>query len=243
MSLNYKEGKPIVTLGKKTIYVEEKPGETTSIKLTGKDEFFLPAIDKKTEREILFVAAASGSGKSYWTRKYIDQYHKAYPKRKVYVFSSLEEDPTLDALKYLKRIKIKDPEFLRTEFEIKDFKDCLVIYDDTDAITNKKIQGQLTAILDLILDTGRHTNTSLAYTSHLLYAGHKTKHILSEAHTYVVYPLTSSKKHLEYLLSTYLGFDKDQIKRLISLEGRAKVIRKTYPIVVWGDKEIYVRND
>ena len=86
MSLNYKQGKPIVTLGKKTIYVEEKPGETTSIKLTGKDEFFLPAIDKKTEREILFVAAASGSGKSYWTRKYIDQYHKAYPKRKVYVF-------------------------------------------------------------------------------------------------------------------------------------------------------------
>ena len=40
MSLNYKEGKPIVTLGKKTIYVEEKPGETTSIKLTGKMKFF-----------------------------------------------------------------------------------------------------------------------------------------------------------------------------------------------------------
>ena len=73
------------------------------------------------------MAAASGSGKSYWTRKYIDQYHKAYPKHKVYIFSSLEEDPTLDALKYLKRIKIKDPEFLRTEFEIKDLKDCLVI--------------------------------------------------------------------------------------------------------------------
>ena len=105
----------------------------------------------------------------------------------------------------------------------------MVIYDDTDAITNKKIQGQLTAILDLILDTGRHTNTSLAYTSHLLYAGHKTKHILSEAHTYVVYPLTSSKKHLEYLLSTYLGFDKDQIKTFNIFRGSCKGNKKNIP--------------
>jgi len=82
---------------------------------------------------------------------------------------------------------------------------------------------------------------SLLYTSHIICNGNKTKHIISEAHRYVLYPLTSSKKHLDYMLSTYLGFDKDQIKKLIDLDGRAKVICKTYPITVYGDKEVYVR--
>ena len=35
---------------------------------------------------------------------------------------------------------------------------------------------------------------------------------------------------VDFMLSTYLCFDKDQINKLIDLDGRAKVICKTYPI-------------
>jgi len=219
---------------------DDNNGDKT-YKLEKKDELYNPAIDKNTEREIVFVAASSGSGKSYWCKKYKEQYHKAYPKRPVYVFSSLSQDPTIDCLKYLKRIKIKDEKFLTTELSAEDFKDSLVMFDDTDCISNKRIAKKLTEILDSIADIGRHENVSMIYTSHIICNGNKTKHIISEAHKYVLYPLTSSKKHLDYMLSTYLGFDKDQIKRLCDLEGRAKVICKTYPIAVYGDREVYVR--
>ena len=90
--------------------------------------------DPNTERAILYVSAPSGSGKSYYTRQYIAQYHKRYPSRPVYVFSSLQDDPTLDKLSYLKRIKIKSPEFMATELSAQDFKDSLVVADDCDAI-------------------------------------------------------------------------------------------------------------
>lgn len=240
MSLNYTSGKPICQIGKKTIYVsDDKSGEQT-ITLK-KDEIFLPAIDKDTEREIVYISGASGSGKSYVCKRYIEQYHKAFPKRNVYVFSSLTDDPTLDKLKYLKRIKIKDDKFLTMDLTAEDFKDSLVIYDDTDTITNKKIALKLLNLLSDILNCGRHNNVSLLYTSHILCDGHKTKHIISEAHTIVLYPLTASKKHLTYLLETYYGFDKHDIQRLIALDGRPKFIKKTYPITCYGEKEVYIK--
>ena len=89
MSLNYTSGKPICEMGKKTIYVsDDKSGEMT---IKSKD-ILMPAIDKNTEREIVYISGASGSGKSYVCKRYIEQNHKAYPKRNVYVFSSLSDD-------------------------------------------------------------------------------------------------------------------------------------------------------
>ena len=240
MSLNYSSGKPICQIGKKTIYVsDDKSGEQT-ITLK-KDEIFLPAIDKDTEREIVYISGASGSGKSYVCKRYIEQYHKAFPKRNVYVFSSLADDPTLDKLKYLKRIKIKEEKFLSLDLTAEDFKESLVLFDDTDCISNKKIALKLMNILDSILDCGRHFAVSLLYTSHILCNGVKTKHILGEAHKYVIYPLTASKKHLHYLLETYLGFDKEQIKRLVELDGRPKTICKTYPITCYSEGTVYIK--
>jgi len=239
MSLNFSEGKPVCTLGKKVVYVTDKKDGESSIQ--AEKETFLPAIDKDTEREVIYVSAPSGSGKSYWCKNYIEQYHKAFPKNRVYVISSLGDDTTLDKLKYLKRIKIKEPEFIRTEITAADFQDALVLFDDTDCIADKKIQLKITEILNSVLETGRHFKVTVIYTSHLMCAGFTTKRIINEAHKYVVFTLTAGKKQLSYLLDTYLGFDKHQIEKVKKLEGRAKVICKTYPICVYGDKEVYVR--
>ena len=244
MSLNYteKDGRAICQVGKKIVYLHEEEGGDKEIKLTGKEEKFIPAIDKKTEREIYFVAGPSGSGKSFFTKQYIEVFHKTFPKRKVYMFSALEDDKTLDHLKYIKRIKIKDPEFLRADFTIKDFKDTLIIFDDVDAISTKSIVAQLTAIQDMIMNLGRHENVFFCYTSHLLYNGIKTKKILSECHKATIFPLTSSKKHVLYLLETYFGFSKEDIERLIKLRGRSKTICKSYPIVAWSENEVFIRD-
>ena len=61
-------------------------------------------------------------------------------KREVYVISSLKEDPTLDKLKFLKRLKIHEGAFLTDDIGAEDFKDALVIFDDTDCIRSKVLK-------------------------------------------------------------------------------------------------------
>ena len=38
-------------------------------------------------RDICYVTGASGSGKSFWTRQYAEQYKKIYSKREIYLIS------------------------------------------------------------------------------------------------------------------------------------------------------------
>ena len=240
--LNWEEqGKMICKIGNRVLYVNDKAVEDgfNTYKVKG-DATIQQIPDKNSERSVLYITAPSGSGKSFYTREYISQYHKMYPKREVYVFSSLDDDPTLDKLKYLKRIKIKSPEFMNTDINAVDFKDCLVIFDDTDVISVKPIKVKVFKILNEILQTGRHHNTSVVFTSHNATAGNDTKIILNEAHSVTIFVKNAGGKTLKYLLDQYLGFDKDEIKKLKTLTGRWVTIVKSYPMCVLSEKEAFM---
>jgi hypothetical protein len=47
---------------------------------------------------------------------------------------------------------------------------------------------------------------------------------------------------LKYLLDSYLGLDKDQIKRIKKLDGRWVTVIKSFPMVVLSEQEIYTLN-
>jgi hypothetical protein len=49
-------------------------------------------VNPNTERQILFVTGCSGSGKSTYTRRYLEQYKKQYKNNPIYLFSALTED-------------------------------------------------------------------------------------------------------------------------------------------------------
>jgi hypothetical protein len=72
------------------------------------------------ERTILYITAPSGQGKSYYTKQYADEYKRIFPKRDVYLFSSLGDDGSIDKIKTLKRIKLTR-EFLSEDITAKDF--------------------------------------------------------------------------------------------------------------------------
>lgn len=239
--LNWDEkGKMIAKIGNRVLYVNDKSIDEGFNTYKTKNDLTIQQIpDKNTERSVLYITAPSGSGKSFYTREYISQYHKMYPKRDVYVFSSLDDDQTLDKLKYLKRIKIKSPEFLTTEINAVDFKDCLVIFDDTDVISVKPIKIKVFRILNEILQVGRHHNTSVVFTSHASTNGHDTKIILNEAHSVTIFVKNSGGKTLRYLLDQYLGLSKEEITKLKKLEGRWITIVKSYPMIVLSEKEAF----
>jgi hypothetical protein len=243
MALNFDEiGKPLVQYGKRIISIHDKPVPDGFSEYDAKGEFKFQQIpDKNTERSILYITAPSGSGKSFYTREYIKQYHKMYPKRDIFVFSSLEDDPTLDALKYLKRIKVKSQAFLESDIGASDFKDSLCIFDDCDCISDKLVKKQVFNILNSILETGRHFNISVVYTSHNSCAGNETKKILNECHSITIFPRTAGNRTLKYLLDSYFGFNKQEIEAIKTIKTRWVTITKTFPQIMYTENSIWTR--
>ena len=256
MAFNYEEvGIPIALLvddNKKakdwtTLYLAEdrllKNVDTPfkEIKLTKESQHFQPIPNKNTERSINYVTGASGSGKSHWSKKYIDEYHRIYPKRDVYIFSALKDDKTLDKLKYLKRIKLEG-EFLTDQIDVKIFKDSMVIFDDTDTIDSKFLRQKVYSILGQILQTGRHHSISCVYTSHLATDKGNTKLILAETHSVTIFPTGLGGRSIKYLLEQYFGLDKIQIQKIKRLKSRWVTILKTYPMCVVSEKDCYLLN-
>lgn len=211
-----------------------------NLKLTG-DEKFQQIPNNKTERQILYATGPSGSGKSYYCKEYCDQFRRLFPKRPIFMFSSISEDSSIDKVKGLKRIKLSK-ELIEDDLTAEDFKDSLVIFDDTDCITDKPLKLKVASILNSILETGRHFNVYCLYTSHLACAGNDTKRILNEAHSITFFPKNAGGRTLKYLLDNYLGLDKSQIKRIRNLKGRWATVIKSFPMVVMGEQDIYVLN-
>ncbi len=215
--------------GAKKIYNE--------ITLTGDEEFqCIP--NPETERQILYITGRSGSGKSYYTLHYCLEYKKMYPKREIYLFSALGEDSTIDKLKGLKRIKLTE-DFCNDEITSEDFKNSMVIFDDTDVISDKKIRTKVNTIMNNILQVGRHHNTSCIITTHTACNGKDTKIILNEAHSITIFPNGLGNRSLKYLLDSYLGLDKVQCKKIKKLNSRWVSIVKTFPMSIISQKNAY----
>jgi hypothetical protein len=226
--LSYFSGQQIARVGQKIVHLSDTPDEDGFSKVELKtDKFTL--LPSKTGRTIFYITAPSGSGKSFLSKEIIQEYHRMHPKNPIYIFSSLEDDPTLDSLKYLKRIKLTKTEFLEAELKAEDFKDSLTLFDDVDVISNKKVLKKTMDILNSILQTGRHYNVSCIYTSHASTAGHNTKIVLNEAHVIVFFPSTASGKMLKYLCDQYLGLSKQQIDKMKHMQSRWCAVFLSFP--------------
>jgi hypothetical protein len=211
------------------------------VKLIKESQYFQPIPNKNTERSINYVTGSSGSGKSHWTKNYIEQYHRIYPKRDVYIFSALKDDKTLDKLKYLKRIKLEG-DFLTDTIDVSIFKDSMLIFDDTDTIDNKFIRNKVYCILGQVLQTGRHFNISCIYTSHLATDKNNTKLILAETHAVTIFPTGLGGRSIKYLLEQYFGLNRIQIQKIKKLKSRFVTLNKTYPMCVVSEKDAYILN-
>jgi chromosomal replication initiation ATPase DnaA len=206
-----------------------------------KDNEHIQQIPKRNTRSILYVTGASGSGKSYYTKNWTNEYIKMYPKNPIYVFSALKEDPSLDSIKKLKRINL-DEKFLECELTLNDLKNSLLIFDDIDVISNKAIKNKINNILDTLLQTGRHSGTSVVYTTHCPCSSTATKMILQECHSVTIFPAGNGGRSLKYLLESYYGLDKSEISRIKKLPTRWVTIIKGCPMSLLYEGGAYLLN-
>jgi hypothetical protein len=247
MSFSFIEEKGSVPIAivegtKRTLYLNDKVVEDSFTKIDLKSGK-LQQVPSNNERDVLYISAMSGSGKSYYTAEYVKQYHKKYPKNAVYLFSSIDNDKCLDSLKYLQRFNIKDEMFFKTPITAKDFEKSCVIFDDCDVISDKNTKKKIFQILDEILQTGRHFNTTCIFTSHNATAGNNTKIILNEATSITIFPQTAGNKSLNYLCDQYLGLDKNQIKTLKKGNSRWATFIRSYPRCIITETTAFLIKD
>jgi hypothetical protein len=205
-----------------------------------KDSNFQHVPDTTRERDILYLTGPSGSGKSYSSRKYLEEYKKKYKKNEIYLFSALPEDPSIDPLKP-NRIRL-DESLYEDPISVQDFENSVVIFDDVDCISDKKIKEAIYAIMNKILEISRHFNTSCIVTNHLPTDGRSTRRILNETHVCYYYPHSAGNK-IRYLLENYIGVDKKQIGRFKRMNTRFVAIFKNFPQVYMTQHEIGLLNE
>jgi len=202
------------------------------------DGTFQQIPDPETERQILYITGASGSGKSTYTCNYIKNYRKMFPKNEVYCFSALKEDESLDAVKP-KRILIDDS-IWESPIAVEDFMDSCVILDDIDVIADKKQREAVYTVMNQILETGRHFRITCVVTNHLATSGKDTRRVLNECHSVTWFPFSGSNVGIKRLLEDYCGLDKKTIKYVKSLKSRWATLCKHYPNVIFTEKDIWL---
>ena len=194
---------------------------------------------KKT-RDCIVVAGKSGSGKSYWTRGYVKNYLKMFPKRNVLLFSPVEEDQAFDDLNVNKIIL--DEDLIENPFDVTELQDTLVIFDDTDSVIDAKLKKMIIELQDRILEIGRHNNISTVITIHKICDYRRTRTLLNEAH-YVVMFLRGNRSHLsKYYLKNHQDLSKSEMKRVYSLPSRWVCFSNNFPSPIIYERGVYIPN-
>jgi hypothetical protein len=138
----------------------------------------------------------------------------------------------------LKRVDAQKFEDEDAEWDIKDFKECLVIVDDVEGYerTSKKIFNGIQSVIDMIATMGRHNASSILVCSHLLTDYKRTRLFLGEAQQFVTFMHGASRKQIFGLLGGYAGLDDSEIEELRKLPSRWVCVRTQYPVVALHEK-------
>lgn len=177
------------------------------------DGEFIPYPMLQRERDTYYTVGSSGSGKSYFTKQYAQNYNKVYPSRPVYLFSKVKDDNSLEGIDNLKQVKLEKftSPVTGAAFYQNMGKDCLVIYDDVDTVGKKEVKASLTQLKSDILEMGRHQNCSFISIAHLGSRGLETRRDLSESQCIVVFPMSLNGSNAR-MLTSYAGLTTKDVK-------------------------------
>ncbi len=201
----------------------------------------LPRVNKN--RTVWYLSAPSDGGKSILGEKIAIQYKKIYPKNKIYIFSTHDDDfMNLTTAKFVKM----DGELCEKGLKCDMLANSLCIFDDIDTlgkinvnetvekivkgevkqITKKKkvdLSDNIRQIRDDLLQNGRHNNISMICMTHLLNNFKQTRLLLSEA-DYIIYYNSTPWNHVKRYLELNKGYEKAVIKHVKNLRSRWTLI-------------------
>lgn len=210
-------------------YIKEKNCKFT-LRTGGK---FSPLPNPKVVEKVL-ISGISGSGKSTFAAQYIRNYLKQHRGNGFYIISSVDEDDVLDKLD---PDRLDYNEIAQDGIDMSELEDSLVLYDDIGTIQPKSVRKVIEGTRDHLLETGRHSRTSVINISHLITNHHESRRILNEAQSVVLFPKSNARAIRKYL-SEYQDFNKDLVSRCLNLKSRWFMLKQVpsgvhVPIIIY----------
>ena len=188
--------------------------------------------------EKIYISGISGSGKSTFASNFIKEYLKVKKKNEFFVISNVQEDDVLDKLKPI-RIDLEDEDGL-AETRADDFYDSIVLFDDTDTISNTLVRRFVQNLRNTLLEEGRHYNATTVAVSHVLQNYSATRKLLNEATSVVFFPKFGSDAHNYRFLKNHCMYDENTIRRLLNLNSRWIALYRTSPNYVIYEKGVFL---
>jgi len=204
------------------------------------DEGIIRILPNFDTSERSYTCGPSGSGKSYWISKYIEQWKRIFKREPIYIFSDVDKDELLDKYNNVRRVRLTE-ELINNPLDAKEFPEgSLIIFDDIDSIINKKLMKAIEDLRDHLLDRGRHEKLYVIVSNHLMTDHKRTRVCLNECSVINVFPRSGSAYGITYLLKHYCGLAPKQIKTLMNLQSRWVTVKKNYPLHVIHEKGVYL---
>jgi len=165
-----------------------------------------------SDRDVIYVASPAGGGKTVYISQWALKYRRLWPDRKVFIASAntVADDPAWLALPPASRpLQIDVATIFSEAVDVATAFPgaCLVILDDLiDAKDGKQAKAVLRFAQDL-LQIGRRHGLSVLITSHELTSYSRTRAILHDCHSVVVFPHHTPRHSLSYFMRKLFGGD------------------------------------
>lgn len=187
----------------------------------GERFMMLPTLNRpdEEERDVLYLSASAGSGKSYLVNQFAEIYNKLYPDRKIYFLTTnnFEKDKSLnhrlykpiDITKFL--TQLQGNLMSVSENPPKEFQKSLWIFDDIGTIaSNKHLQKVCWNFIDVMLENYRKYLVSICICSHIPTDYVRTRCLVRESKQYIVFP-SNLQVRSDRFLKDYLGLNREQV--------------------------------
>ena len=186
--------------------------------------------------ENLLITGGKGLGKSSLTARYAFEYKNKFPDRMIYLFTRMPDDIAYDGVELEEIVVNEDVKESGLVFE--NLHNSLVIFDDMDNVTNKSLFKWVHALMDESITCGRKENIHVIYISHMIMDYKRTRNILNEADKVIFFNGMGTYQISDFL-KRYAGLDKDQIKRILGLEGWVCLCR-SFPMHVIYSRGLFM---
>ena len=248
------EGKPVIENSSRTLkkaYLEIERVMHDKLKkclefAPSEDIFLKPVYDTTPNRknQILTMFGSSGCGKSWKVNDALVRNPAILSNLvpSVFIFSSVDEDPSYDGLRRLYGAKFihKDPRDLTpSDLDVRTYdKKSVLIFDDINSIGDKRTRQLIINFRNNLLEIARHKSLVVISTEHLFHNRVHTQKLRNSSAYMCLYP-RNSPKALDDVLENVMNLNRyqrvDLIKKLIR-EGRAQFIHVDNPPYIINKK-------
>jgi hypothetical protein len=160
-------------------------------------EILYPGTYKSTEeskhKDVIVIVGKKRSEKTELAKFIAYVYHECFHRNRVIVFSgikSLYADLPWAIKVDLKKVEEGEEDKSKSDFsgvpDASEFKDSLVIFDDTERYPNIKIEKMLYQLVNVLAQNGRNFGTNVICILHQLNKGLQSSTLLRETDTLVV---------------------------------------------------------